>query len=165
MDEGKEGFDWAFRVVVGEEGGYVNNPKDPGGETNWGISKRAYPEVDIAGLTEEGAKALYKRDYWDKVRGDELPWGVALALFDGAVNQGVSNTVINLQMALGVTPDAVIGPETLAAAKVMTREQIALFLAHRTMLYMSLQTFREFGKGWLKRVFNVALSMGEVGNG
>lgn len=82
-------FDQAVGMVLKHEGGYVNDPVDPGGETKYGISKRAYPKVDIKGLTVDGAKAIYKRDYWDAVGGDSLPPNVRYAAFDTAVNMGV----------------------------------------------------------------------------
>ncbi|AMQ65905.1 lysozyme [Stenotrophomonas phage vB_SmaS-DLP_6] len=82
-------FDQAVGMVLKHEGGYVNDPVDPGGETKYGISKRAYPKVDIKGLTVDGAKAIYKRDYWDAVGGDSLPANVRYAAFDTAVNMGV----------------------------------------------------------------------------
>lgn len=82
-------FDQAVGMVLKHEGGYVNDPVDPGGETKYGISKRAYPKVDIAGLTVDGAKAIYKRDYWDAIGADQLPANVRYAAFDTAVNMGV----------------------------------------------------------------------------
>ena len=78
-------FDNAFDRVIGHEGGYVNNSKDPGGETKYGISKRAYPTLDIKSLTLADAKAIYKRDYWDRAQCDALPPGVAFDVFDAAV--------------------------------------------------------------------------------
>ena len=69
----KDNYLACIEVVLKSEGGYVNDPHDPGGETNFGISKRAYPSVDIKHLTKEGAIAIYKKDYWDKIKGDDLP--------------------------------------------------------------------------------------------
>ena len=85
----KESWDKAIDFVLSMEGGYVNDPKDPGGETKYGISKRAYPNVDIAGLTESKAKEIYKKDYWDKCGCDGLPVGIDILVFDTAVNMGV----------------------------------------------------------------------------
>lgn len=86
---GLANFDQAVGMVLKHEGGYVNDPTDPGGETKYGISKRAYPKVDIASLTVDGAKAIYKRDYWDAIGADQLPPNVRYAAFDTAVNMGV----------------------------------------------------------------------------
>ena len=86
----KESWDKSIDFVLSIEGGYVNDPKDPGGETKYGISKRAYSTVDIANLTVEGAKEIYKRDYWDKCSCDDLPLGRDVLVFDTAVNMGVS---------------------------------------------------------------------------
>jgi lysozyme family protein len=82
-------FEQSVAQVLRHEGGYVNDPNDPGGETKYGISKKAYPNVDIKNLTIDGAKAIYKRDYWDAINADSLPPAVRYAAFDTAVNMGV----------------------------------------------------------------------------
>jgi lysozyme family protein len=89
----KDSFDKAVGFVLSHEGGYSNDPKDPGGETNHGISKRAYPKLDIKNLTREDAIEIYRREYWDKINGDELPSGLDLICFDTAVNAGVSRAL------------------------------------------------------------------------
>lgn len=81
-------FARCIEFVLAEEGGTVNDPHDPGGLTKYGISQRSYPDVDILRLTLDDATAIYRRDYWDKIRGDELPAGIDLLVFDSAVNQG-----------------------------------------------------------------------------
>lgn len=126
-------FDTAFAVVVGIEAGYVNDPDDPGGETQFGISKRAYPHVDIKNLTLEQAKQLYRDDYWHLCNCDALPADMALAVFDCAVNQGVS-TALHLHT----------GATTLIA-----------FQAERALLYARLPTFSKFGRGWMRRLFTI----------
>ncbi len=83
-------FDTAVTAVLSYEGGYVNDPNDPGGETNWRISKRAYPNLDIKNLTRDQAIQIYRRDYWDSLECDRFPPLIAIALFDAAVNQGPS---------------------------------------------------------------------------
>ena len=120
-------FDQAFRIVVGEEGGFTTNPADPGnwtggacgrGEcrgTRYGVSAAAYPDIGIATLTLDAARAIYRRDYWDRVQGDLLPPPLALLVFDAAVNNGVGRAVRWLQQASGVPPDGVMGAHTLAA--------------------------------------------------
>jgi lysozyme family protein len=150
-------FNRAFRIVVGEEGGYVNDPRDPGGETKYGISKRAYPDEDIRNLTLDRARELYRRDYWDRVRGDELPYRWALLVFDAAVNQGVEPAVRMMQDALGVMVDGRIGPRTLAAAQSDDDRRPARFLALRVFRYQRTANFDRFGYGWITRCFVIAL--------
>jgi lysozyme family protein len=94
-------FEQAFERLVGFEGGYVADRRDPGGETKWGISKRAFPDVDIAGLTRAAAAAIYRRSYWDAVQADRLPEALRYAVFDAAVNSGVGQAVRWLQQAPG----------------------------------------------------------------
>ena len=94
-------FDEAFDILIGHEGGHVDHPNDPGGETKYGISKRAYPDVNIAALTLDDAKAIYREDYWDRVRADELPAELRFPLFDAAVNSGVAQSIKWLQRAVG----------------------------------------------------------------
>lgn len=148
-------FNDAFAVVIGHEGGYVNHPDDPGGETNFGISKRAYPNEDIKGMTLERARMIYRRDYWDKVRGDELPDAIALNVFDMAVNHGVKPAVKILQAAVGAEVDGVIGPRTLAAAWRANPVVAAIRLnASRLDFYTTLTTWSTFGRGWARRVAN-----------
>lgn len=151
-------FDIAFRVVIGEEGDYANNPRDPGGETKFGISKRAYPALDIAALTCDEAKAIYRRDYWDVVRGDSLPPGLALLTFDAAVNSGPSRAVRWLQAACGASVDGIMGPETLAAAGKASLAALAEFQAQRLLFMAGLPTWPTFGLGWSRRVCRVLLA-------
>lgn len=151
-------FDKAFEHVLGIEGGYVNDPKDPGGETKYGICKRSYPAIDIKALTIEQAKAIYKRDYWDKVKGDELPSPINLFMFDAAVNQGVEPAIKMLQAALSVAQDGVFGAQTLrAAAQAKGGELPAQFMATRAMRYIGTRNFDRYGKGWFKRLFAISM--------
>lgn len=145
-------FDLAFERLLGHEGGYVNDPRDPGGETNWGISKRAYPNVDIKALMQDGAKAIYRRDYWAPVRADELPDLVRFDVFDAAVNHGVSQSAKWLQRAVGANPDGVIGAQTVAAARAAGSQLAARFNGYRLQFYTDLGTWPTFGKGWARRV-------------
>lgn len=150
-------FDYAFDVVIGHEGTYVNNPRDPGGETKYGITKRSYPALDIKNLTLPQAKAIYKRDFWDKVRGDELPYPIALVAFDGAVNAGLRASSRWLQAALKVTVDGTIGPKTIAAAKSADADDVVVeMLAQRNLHNASLGTWPDFGLGWSRRLFRLA---------
>ena len=149
-------FDRAVEMVLRHEGGYSNDPKDPGGETRYGISKRAYPDVDILRLTEDEAKAIYKRDYWDKLRTDEIPEELAICLFDAAVNMGRDRAIRLLQRACGVAQDGVMGGNTIAAANRLP-EAVVRFSAERVIAYTGIRGFDTFGKGWLRRTIAVAL--------
>jgi lysozyme family protein len=146
-------FDQAFDKLISHEGGYVNDPRDPGGETKFGISKRAYPSVDIAGLTLEQAKAIYLRDYWQRARCDELPPALAFQVFDTAVNSGIGQAIRLLQRAVGVADDGVTGPLTMAAIQRTDAEGlIARFNGQRLEFMTKLSTWDTFGRGWARRV-------------
>ena len=138
-------FNRAFTFVVGEEGGYVNNPADPGGETKFGISKRAYPDLDIANLTLEQAKAIYHKDYWDTLALDMRPYGAALCLFDCGVNQGVARAL-----------------ELLNRVSTSSQPFVIAFQAERALRYAELATFPTFGRGWMRRLLRVAIAANGV---
>lgn len=146
-------FDEAFDILIGHEGGYVDHPNDPGGETKYGISKRSYPKVNIAALTLEDAKSIYRSDYWDRVRADELPSELRFPLFDGAVNAGVAQSIKWLQRAVGARDDGVIGPITLAAIADSNPHQISSnFLGQRLKHMTELKHWDQFGRGWARRI-------------
>lgn len=150
-------FDHAFRLVVGHEGGYVNDARDPGGETRYGISRRAYPDEDIANLTLARAREIYLRDYWHRVSGDQLPPAVALVVFDAAVNSGVRQATRWLQLAVDAYPDGVIGPKTLAAVRKSNADELVQELLEMRLAFMeNLPTFQTFGKGWRRRIIGLA---------
>lgn len=152
-------FDRAFGAVVGVEGPYSNDPKDPGGETKFGVSKRAYPNEDIKNLSLDRAKMLYARDYWGPVHGDELPWPLALFVFDAAVNQGPPVAIGLLQKSVGVAQDGSFGARTQkAVAAKEPKELCALFMADRALRYTGTRNFDINGRGWLKRLFAVVIS-------
>jgi lysozyme family protein len=153
-------FDHAFEQVISIEGGYSNDPKDPGGETNFGISKRSYPDVDIKNLTLDGAKEIYKRDFWDKIKGDQMPFPLNMYLFDAGVNQGVTPAIMLLQKTLGVAQDGIFGVNTVALAKKMSKDALAMYLADRTLRYMGTRNADLYLRGWIKRLF--IISMGVV---
>jgi len=154
-------FDQAFDVLIGHEGRYVFDNRDPGGETNWGISKRSYPLLDIKALTKADAKAIYLRDYWDKAQCNRLPPGVAFDYFDAAVNSGVGQASRFLQRAVGVADDGHIGPMTLAAVQRMEPEVIqARMNGHRLDFMTRLSTWDVFGKGWARRIAKNLLQVG-----
>jgi lysozyme family protein len=149
-------FERAFAIILNSEGGYSNDPRDPGKETKYGISSRAYPNLDIKNLTIAQAEEIYRADYWDKCRCDEMPEGLKLPLFDSAVNQGSSRAIKLLQTALNLTPDGVIGPRTMERAH-QEAGAAANFLTERVLHYASLPTFPTFGRGWVRRVMRLML--------
>lgn len=155
-------FDRAVQIVLAKEGVLSNDANDPGGLTKYGISKTAYPNLDIANLTVDQAIAIYERDYWAKVRGDELPWIFALPLFDSAVNQGVGAAVKFFQAALKVSVDGDFGPATMAAAtKAAAGDPTSVLVAlmtQRISAYTQLNTWPNFGRGWTSRCFSIALA-------
>jgi lysozyme family protein len=128
-------FEKAFQIIIGVEGGYVNDPQDPGGETKYGISKRAYPDLDIKNLELQTAKNIYFSDYWEAAGCDKLdPWD-GLLVFDCAVNQGVSVAKRLWSMGRGL-------PE--------------YFMAERALRYSKTRNFARFGRGWMRRLFHVS---------
>lgn len=146
-------FDQAFSVLMQHEGGYSNDANDPGGETKYGISKRAYPALDIKNLTLEQAAAIYRRDYWGPAGCDAVPDPLRMDLFDMAVNSGVKAAVRCLQRAAGETADGVLGPRTLQAVQsIPSTRLIARFNAERLEFMTSLPTWSSFGKGWARRI-------------
>lgn len=110
-------FEQAIEHVLTKEGGYVFNPNDSGGETKFGISKRSYPKLDIKNLTRDQAKEIYRTDFWNRIKADQLPEQLRLHVFDFAVNAGVSKAILSLQQVAGVKTDGIIGNLTVAASK------------------------------------------------
>jgi len=146
-------FDDAFEQLIGHEGGYVNHPNDPGGETKYGISKRSYPDVDIKNLTLAEAKLLAKRDYWDAVNADAMPAMLRFDLFDTAYNSGPGTAKRLLQRAVGVAEDGAVGPLTMKAVKALHPWELrAKFNACRLYFFTTLSTWPTFGKGWARRI-------------
>ena len=146
-------FEQCFEKLIAHEGGYTEGKNDPGGETNFGISKRAYPQVDIKNLTRDAAKQIYKRDYWDRAQCDKLPPTLAYLLFDAAVNSGIGQAIRFLQRAIGVADDGLLGPLTLAAIQRTDSESLcARFIGQRLDFMTRLSTFDYFGKGWSRRL-------------
>lgn len=151
-------FDQAVGFVLREqiEGGYVNDPRDPGGETNFGISKRAYPKENIKGMTRDRAIALYKRDYWDKPGCDKLPPKLAVALFDCAVNQGAGIAPKLLQRAIGVAVDGDIGPKSTKAAHAADQDDAVIqFIGWRLRRYAFTANASTYMRGWSNRVLEL----------
>ena len=160
----KDNFPKALTAVLVHEGGFVNHPADPGGMTNLGCTKAVWEEhcghpVDekaMRALTPSDVSPLYRRKYWDKVCGDDLPSGVDYVVFDAAINSGAGRAAKWLQACVGVEPDGGIGPKTLAAVKAMDPKQLVQDYAKRRLSFMmDLPTWATFGKGWTRRVNEV----------
>lgn len=146
-------FNDAMPLIIEFEGGYVADPRDPGGETNFGISKRAYPKEDIKNLTLERAYEIYKRDYWDAVKADDLPAPIRFPVFDMAINSGVRQAIKTLQKSVDAVQDGILGPNTLkAVGAVAPQRLVSTFSGNRLLFLTSLTTFSTFGRGWTKRV-------------
>ena len=154
--------DWkdAIAFVLEQEGGYTLDPNDPGGETNFGISKKAYPNEDIKNMTVDRASQIYERDYWIPCHCDQLPAPFAIAVFDTAVNQGTGTATKILQRALKLTADGIIGPNTLNAANSAGPRAVKLFLAERLASYARLMAAQSnllvFAVNWSFRVVSLA---------
>ena len=146
-------FDDAFEKVIGHEGEYIDDPKDHGGETKFGVSKRSYPDEDIKGLTLMRAREIYRRDYWDRCQCDQLPDWIAFHVFDAAVNSGVRQALIWLQRAIGSQPDGIIGAKTIACARrADPGTAIARFSGHRLSGIVDMPSWADHGKGWTRRI-------------
>ena len=147
------GFDDAFDALIAHEGGYASDPRDPGGETKYGISKRVYPSVDIKALSLADAKAIYRRDYWQAAGCERVPEPLRFDLFDMAVHSGVRAAILTVQKAATVVEDGVLGPKSLAA--IGAREPavlVARFNGARLAMMTELATWPSFGKGWARRI-------------
>lgn len=160
----KENWDDSFAAVLKHEGGYVNNPHDPGGRTNLGVTQRAWEaylnrdvtETEMRALTPDIVKPFYKAMYWDKIKGDQLPAGVDYATYDLAVNSGTRRAAKYLQEIAGVFADGIIGPKSIDAIEALDPEQTVEVLCDMRLNFLKrLTTFDTFGKGWSARVAEV----------
>lgn len=143
-------FDLCFDRLIGNEGGYSNDPRDPGGETNWGISKRAYPGVDVKSLTRDGAKQIYLRDFWNPL--GDAPGAVKFQAFDFAVNSGMQTSIRKLQAAIGVADDGHWGPVSSAKLASMDVNDVLLrFMAQRLRYWVKCSAWPSMGAGWVNR--------------
>jgi lysozyme family protein len=168
-------FDQMFDLVSGHEGVFSDNPDDPGNwtggaigigrclGTKFGISAATYPNTDIPNLTLDEAKALYQRDFWDRIEGDRLPAPLALLVFDAAVNNGTERAVSWLQDIVHVARDGALGPVTLAAVNRLATAPddvtglCSEYLAQRLVFMVSLPGWKTFGLGWARRLFKLPL--------
>ncbi|SRR5258706_12016609 len=153
-------FSTAVEFVLDQEGGLVEDPHDPGGITKFGISFQSFPSLGKEGirdLTKDQAIAIYEKYYWQRLNCDALPYPLALAVFDCGVNMGVYGAASILQGLLGVQRDGIIGPNTVAAAKARELNPLlSAYFTERIMKYTLLTTFVHFGKGWIRRVCDLA---------
>lgn len=161
-------FDQACAAVLRYEGGFSDDPADPGNwtggavnvgvcrGTKWGISAAAYPTLDIVDLTEDDAQNIYRQRYWNAVSGDRLPSTLAVLVFDAAVNLGVSRAIRLLQNTVGSEPDGLLGPETLAAISAADPPTVCVeFHARRLLFMVGLPSWKTFGSGWARRLCQV----------
>lgn len=157
----EKNWQYCLETILHHEGGYVNHPEDPGGETNLGVTKRVYEEFggtkDMKDLTVEDVEPIYKKNYWDRVKADQLPSGLDLCVFDFGVNAGTGRSAKFLQGMIGATQDGAIGPATLAKVNEFVSMEgvdgaIGEFQHRRQGYYEGLKTFATFGRGWTRRV-------------
>jgi len=143
----------AMKRLLGNEGGFVDHPQDPGGATNYGITQRVARahgyQGDMRNLPISMAIGIYESDYWNPIKADQLPDSLRFHVFDAAVNSGPSQAIKWLQQAAGVTQDGIIGPRTISAASMVS---VAKYSAIRLRFMTNLSTWPSFGKGWARRI-------------
>ncbi|PKG74220.1 peptidoglycan-binding protein [Shewanella sp. GutCb] len=162
-------FELAFKWILSAEGGHSNHAADRGGETLYGLSRRAYPNLDFNTLTLDKAKRIYHRDYWRVCRCDELPNVLAIAVFDAAVNHGPSLAVEMLQRAIKAKPDGILGPNTLAAIdRHNHNDLLTLYLARRGRKYARIvindPSQAVFLLGWMHRITKLQFAIYQAAN-
>ena len=150
--------------LFSNEGGYSNNPRDPGGETMWGITQRVARANGYYGpmvsLSKDFAIKIYEKDYWKPVKGDILPSLLKFEVFDMAVNAGPVTAIKLLQRALNVEDDGIYGPQTLNALKDVDEPTLLRhYQAYRIKYYTSLDGWKYFSAGWANRVANNMLAI------
>ena len=156
-------FNEAFDRLLEHEGGYSNHAADPGGKTMYGITEavaRAQGYVgDMRNLSVDFAKKIYKSNYWDTVRADDMPVEIRYPLFDAAVNSGPVQATKWLQRAIGVAADGVIGPKTMAAVQAFDAGKLrSAMLAQRLLFMTNLPAWQTFGRGWARRIADLMIA-------
>lgn len=164
----KDSFVASLAHVLASEGGYVHNPRDPGGATNRGITQREYDRWrdrhgqshrDVLLIDGNEVEAIYHEDYWNTVSGDLLPHGVDYCVFDFAVNSGPKEAIKCLQRAAEVADDGVIGPATLAAVNAADPLRIINGVCSERLAFMKSDCdWADFGDGWSNRVSSVEIT-------
>tara|TARA_R100000935_G_scaffold14658_1_gene29303 strand:+ start:514 stop:1029 length:516 start_codon:yes stop_codon:yes gene_type:complete len=156
----KSNFDECLTMLLKHEGGFVDHPKDPGGMTNLGVTKAVYDnwigkestESEMRALTKDDVAPIYKKNYWDRCKCDDLPSGADWSVFDWAVNSGTGRASKAMQKIVGATQDGAIGPKTLQLIANETPEFLVANMHDlRQSFYESLGTFSTFGRGWTRR--------------
>ncbi len=163
-------FERAMDFVLKWEGGYVNHPSDPGSETNYGISKRAHPNVDILNLRKDQALTIYREEYWNAIKGDELPSAIAIAVMDYAVNSGVYRASCALQDLVHAEVDGQIGPNTLKQVQIAADHLGAKVIAQKVVMQrsdflcglISDPDLIPFMKGWMRRTHSLMIEVTEI---
>lgn len=163
-------YQFALPKILIHEGGWANHPKDPGGATMKGVIQRVYdgyrrrlnlPAQSVRLISDHELQEIYRKQYWDEIKGDELPQGVDYVVFDGAVNSGPTQSIKWLQRALGALytgkVDGVMGQGTLGALSMVNDcdALIAKIIERREAFLRALKTFSTFGKGWMSRIRQV----------
>ena len=144
-------FQQIFDRLIGHEGGYVNDSRDPGGETNWGVTKRT--AQDMKTMTRQQAYEIYHRAFWVRYQCDQMPPAIAYQFFDAAVNHGFGNASRMLQRAVGVLDDGIIGKYSLEAInRNPISDTLMVLNGERLNFYTRLEKFDRYGKGWVNRV-------------
>ncbi len=153
-------FNEAIEKVLKHEGGYVWDKDDAGGETNYGISKRAYPDLDIKNLTKEDAKKIYYQDYWLKSYADKLPIDVRYIHFDTAINMGLNRAAKLLQESIGsIAVDGIIGNQTLSNADKTNLYKYAIYrLVYYNKIIRRNNSQVKFIGGWTNRILDIIKS-------
>ncbi len=170
----KQNFDKSLEMLLHHEGGYVNHPKDPGGETNLGVTRAVYEQYvgrqvmdgEMKSLTVDDVAPIYKKNYWNRVRGDDLPSGLDWAAFDWSVNSGIKRPAKVIQRFVSATQDGAIGPQTLRLiAENDPGDMIQYLYEQRQKFYERLKTFETFGRGWTRRNQETLKSALEMAHG
>lgn len=162
-----EGFDKAFEFTIGVEGGYVNDPSDPGGETKFGVSKKSYPNLDIKNLTITQSKEIYYKDYWIPANCDKLVSAgypmLAKVSFDAAINCGVSTAKKFIQKYLGLLDDGIIGSQTFRVLSLQSDLKVSIgAVFEREDYYDEIEKKNEkllkYEKGWERRIIDLLVT-------
>lgn len=153
-----------LKIVLEHEGGYVDHPRDPGGATNLGVTLatlsswrgRMATKADVRALTQRDVEPIYEQKYWNVVRGDDLPYGVDLAVFDFGVNSGPARSGRYLQAVVGAVQDGKVGPSTLGMVRRMDGKYVVQKLCARRLSFVrGLRTWATFGRGWSRRIADI----------